>query len=259
MSEPDTEPTAWELLQVSQETLWQTHRTLVAGRLADGAGHEFNNLMQGIVASLELTRKLIATGRAPETQPFIEKAIASARRAALLNGGLAHFALPRPIVPVALSLNAVIADMQDLLRYSLPRSIKIDTRLATNLWTTYCDAGQARLAIVDLVLDTCDSMRARGTIAVETRNDDEVVASARQNICIAVTAIGGNETWALDREWSPVSPTNANNALDALAMVERFAHIYGGEVRVCNEASRRVAAELYLPRSENAKLPQGGE
>jgi PAS domain S-box-containing protein len=47
--------------------------------------HDLNNLMQNIVGALELVRKLLATGRAAETERFITSAIASAHRAAELN------------------------------------------------------------------------------------------------------------------------------------------------------------------------------
>src|SRR5688572_7838793 len=47
--------------------------------------HDLNNLMQNIVGALELVRKLLATGRAAETERFISTAIASAHRAAELN------------------------------------------------------------------------------------------------------------------------------------------------------------------------------
>jgi PAS domain S-box-containing protein len=54
------------------------------------AAHDLNNLMQNIVAALELVRKMIGAGRVGETERFIVKAIESAHRAAELNQK--HFA-----------------------------------------------------------------------------------------------------------------------------------------------------------------------
>ena len=54
-------------------------------RLTSGVAHDFNNLMQGMVASLELVRKLVASGRAGESERFIASAIGYAQRAAALN------------------------------------------------------------------------------------------------------------------------------------------------------------------------------
>jgi PAS domain S-box-containing protein len=50
-----------------------------------GVAHDFNNLMQNIVAALELVRKLNASGRSGETERFIVSAINSAQRAAAIN------------------------------------------------------------------------------------------------------------------------------------------------------------------------------
>ena len=64
--------------------------------------HDLNNLMQNIVGALELVRKLLATGRAAETERFISTAIASAHRAAELNqrrGGSSSASAPAGTSP----------------------------------------------------------------------------------------------------------------------------------------------------------------
>jgi hypothetical protein len=42
--------------------------------------------------------------------------------------------------------------------------------------------------------------------------------------------------------------SRANPPSEALTMVDRFAHMYGGELRLRDDASETTATELYLPR-----------
>lgn len=241
---------------LSQERLWQAHKMVAVGRLSGSVAHEFNNLMQGIIASLELTRKLVDRGRSSEAEPFIVKAITAAQRASLFNQLVASFARPQPIAPKAMSLNTVIAVVEDLLRYSLAPTFKLEITPAADLWPVYCDAGQAEIAIVDMVLAARDSTPEGGAIAIATRNAKRFVdalafqaaEAPRDYICITVAATGKETTESFDRRLTPPSPAGANASLGALDMVEYFARLHGGVINVRADAPQRSATELYLPR-----------
>jgi len=255
MDDPYPEPAAREMPGASQEMLWQDHKMVAVGRLSSGAAHEFNNLMQGVIASLELTRKLISGGRALDAEPFIAKAIASAQQASLLNQGVARFVRPQPIVPGEVSMNAVVADVEDVVRHSLSRAFRLEFTPAADLWTVHCDAGQAEIAIVDMILDACDGIVGGGAIAIATRNigrPDDASASqgsdaARERVCVAVTATAEADQESLARA-STLSSAHASEGAGAFDMVDHFARTYGGEFRLRGNAPQRSVRELYLPR-----------
>ena len=256
MDKSRVEAAAHALPGVSDETLWQTHKMVAVGRLSGGVAHEFNNLMQAVVASLELIRKLVRDGRAAETEQYIAKAITSAQNASLLNERVARFARPGPIAPKALSINTAITDVEDLLRYSLPSAVKLEVTLAARLWTVYCDAGQAQIAIITMVQNARDAMGERGTIALTTRNEERApVCSAssagyaeRHCVCIAVRATSGKPSESSDRGLAPESPADTEEPHVALDTVDRFVRLYGGELRHCHDAPRSSATEMSLPR-----------
>jgi hypothetical protein len=251
-------PAKWrEVAKVFDESVWQTHKMIAVGRVSITTAHEFNNLMQGVVASLELTRKLINGGRASETGPLIAKAITAAQHAALLNQRVARFARPQPVTPKVLSINAVVADIEEMLRFSLAPAYKLEVAPAADLWPVYCDAGQATIALVDMVLALRDAMPGGGAIAIATRN--ELLASdrfasqpahgTRHAVCIAVTATTAASRAADSTStWTPASSGAASQPSQALVMVDQFAHIYGGELRLRDHAAEQSVTELYLPR-----------
>ena len=70
-------------LRGSEEALRRIGKT-ESVRASASEAHEFNNMLQNIVAALELIQKLIASGRTAETERFILKAIASGQRASAL-------------------------------------------------------------------------------------------------------------------------------------------------------------------------------
>jgi signal transduction histidine kinase len=241
---------------VSQEELWQSHRMRAIGRLTDGVAHEFNNRMQGIVAFLELTRKLMFQDRIAEAEQLIAKAIASAQNAALLHQCVASFARSKPIAPSALSINTLVANVEAMLRHSLSRAFELEIELAGDLWPVCCDAGQAEIVIVDMVLDARDSMPGGGSIAITTHNherpDDGSASNVARNaghwVCVAVMSTGDRNPEAFDRGSTRLSPADARERAGALDMVNRFACIYGGEMRLRENPPHQCTTELYLPR-----------
>jgi signal transduction histidine kinase len=252
---PRTDAVALEMLEASQQQRWQRHKMAAVGRLSDGTAHEFNNLMQGVVAFLELARKLMSRGRVSQAEPLILKAIASAQNASLVNQRVARFARRRPVVPQLLSMNAVVADLEDMLRDSLSGAFDLQIDLAANPDRVYCDAGQAEIAIVDMVLDARDSMPNGGAITIATRNagedDDRTVPRAddasRRSICVEVTATSAPDRTADDRRLTSPSPAEAADRSSALPMVEEFARIYGGQMRLRDDALHSTVVELLLP------------
>ncbi len=257
MNDLKTGTVAGEMPRVSQSALWQNHKMVAVGRLLDGVAHEFNNLMQGVMASLELTRKLIGSGRAAEAEPFLVKAVAAAQQATLLNQRVAHFVREQPIALKTVSINATAAEVEQMLRFSLSGAFKLEITPAADLWTVCCDPGQAEVAIVDMVLDARDSIPGGGTIAVATRNvehrDDPLAASAghveRHRVCVTVTATVRKKSEMFDQGATTLTPMDANQARERLGMVELFARIHGGEFTLRRDAGRQTATELCLPRS----------
>jgi len=257
MNDPDADVAARETPPASADTLWQTHRMFAIGRLSGGIAHELNNLTQRVIASLEVTRKLIRHGRAPEAETYIANAIASVQEASSLNQTLARFVRPQAIAPKEMSLNAVIAEVEGVLRSTLLRTIRLEIAPAADLWTTYCDTGQAEIAILDMVLAARDSIPDGGTISIATRNEASFEASRgspagtgrRAFVCVDVAAKAATLTGSFERGAASTATVPRTVSVDELHMVDRFARAYGGELRRPAEATAGARTALCLPRS----------
>ena len=253
-----TERDALEALGETHETLRQLQKSESISQLSRGIGHEFNNLMQGIVGSLELVRKLLASGRGEETGKFIDRAINSAQRASALNERLLTFSRRQPPAPQALSMNELIVGMGDILRSSLTHSSKLDLNLSEDLWLTRCDANQAEGAVLNLVLNARDAMPGGGTVTIQTRNLEVESAEATQPdiapgsyVCVTVKDTGAGMTPEIaEHAFDPFFTTKAagHGAGLGLTMARRFARTSGGGARIVSETGRGTSVALYLPR-----------
>lgn len=257
MNDPDADMGLRELPRATADTLWQTHKMFAVGRLSGGIAHEVNNLTQRVMASLEVTRRLIRGGRAPEAEAYIAKAILSVQEVSALNQTLARFVRPQAIAPKQMSLNAVIAELEDVLRSTMLRTIRLEIAPAEDLWTTYCDGGQAEIAILDMVLAARDSIPDGGTIAIATRNDASFDAARgppgergpRHFVCVDVAAKATTLMGSFDRAATSTATLPPTVSVDALDMADRFARTYGGELRQPVDATTGARMALCLPRS----------
>jgi CheY-like chemotaxis protein len=68
-----------------------TRKLAAFGQLGGSLAHEFNNLLQAIIGSLELVQARIARGRTNEIDRFVQNSISAANRAAALTHRLAAF------------------------------------------------------------------------------------------------------------------------------------------------------------------------
>jgi CheY-like chemotaxis protein len=83
----DTSPEAGE----DGAALRLTRKLAAFGQLGGSLAHEFNNLLQAIIGSLELVQARVARGRTNEIDRFVQNSISAANRAAALTHRLAAF------------------------------------------------------------------------------------------------------------------------------------------------------------------------
>ena len=102
-------------------------------------------------------------------------------RAAALSRQLLAFASREAIRPLALNLNEVIADVEELLRRAIGEHITLTTSLADGLWPILADAGKLEQVLVNLAVNARDAMPGGGTLTIATENITTAAGSARGN------------------------------------------------------------------------------
>ena len=249
-----TEKTALDSRCEPQGSLHRSERAETIAQLTPGIVHDFNNSLQSIVAALELVRKLIAAGRGDEAERFIANAIGTSQRAAALNGRLLRFTNSEPLGPRPMSMNELVLDLEDLLRRTLPASIRLTLELLPDLWDIRCDVEQAQVALLNLILETRDAIPNGGSITIRTCNIVHPAGVAPGEYVSLVITHGAS---ASDRARGVApSSTPGNGPENAhLLIAGRFARENAGEVRVDPGNTDGGSVAMHLPRYTTRGAP----
>ena len=147
--------------------LRQSQKMEAIGSLAGGIAHDFNNLLTAINGYSELAMM----GKVA-THPDYEhlKTIRSAgERAADLTRQLLAFSRKETVKTEVQSLNAIVADMEGMLRRLIEENVEFKTRLSPEAGSVKVDKGQVVQILMNLVVNARDAMPEGGRILVETR------------------------------------------------------------------------------------------
>ena len=136
------------------------------GHLAGGIAHDFNNLLAVIQNYAAFIREELGPD-GPVTSD-IEQVISASRRAAALTRQLVMFSRKDVAAPEVVDLNAVVLDMEKLLRRVIGDRISVQTELRAPLWRAVMDIGQLEQIIMNLALNARDAMPEGGTLTLAT-------------------------------------------------------------------------------------------
>jgi two-component system, cell cycle sensor histidine kinase and response regulator CckA len=167
-----------------EEQLRQAQRMDAVGKLAGGVAHDFNDLLSVILGSAEF---VLDTGG--EDSPFREDMVQirnAAERAAGLTRQLLAFSRRQFLEPRRLDPNAVLTELEGLLRRLLPEDIRMVVELsdASEVGEVHADPSQLEEVIVNLVVNARDAMAAEGghlriTTRAETLDRETEIASGQ--------------------------------------------------------------------------------
>jgi signal transduction histidine kinase len=123
-----------------------------------GIAHDFNNLLQGILGALDIVKRRIAEGGIGDLDPFLNGALDSANRAAILTHRLLAFSRRQPADPRPLDLNELIGTVEELLRRSLGENIDLRVASGEDLWLVRCDGNQFENGLLNLAINSRDAL-----------------------------------------------------------------------------------------------------
>jgi signal transduction histidine kinase len=246
----------------AEDTLRHVQKIEVLGQLTGGVAHDFNNILQVILASLDAVRRRLArdgsvtSGNAGDQ---LHAAIRSAERAAMLTQQLLAFSRRQPLAPETVDLNRLVRGMSELLRRTLGEIIDIETVLAGGLWPVSVDVSQLESAIVNLAVNARDAMPNGGKLTIETANTflDEDYASTReevrpgQYVMLAVTDNGtGMTREILKQAFDPFFTTKEIGQGTGLGLSQVYGFIKqsGGHVNIYSQHGEGTTVKMYLPR-----------
>jgi PAS domain S-box-containing protein len=150
------------------EQFRQSQKMEAIGRLSGGIAHDFNNLLGIIIGYAEILQESMDEGHGD--RECVDEILKSGQRAASLTRQLLAFSRQQVLEPKIIELNAVVADMERLLRRVIGEDIELSTSAASTLHRVKADQGQLEQVLLNLAVNARDAMPNGGRLTITTRN-----------------------------------------------------------------------------------------
>ena len=151
-----------------EEQLQQAQKLESVGRLAGGVAHDFNNILNVIIGYGDIILEQLH--REDPLRENMKTIVAAGHRAAALTRQLLAFSRKQTLQPEILDLNALIRNLDKMLRRLIGEDIRLELSLADDIYTVLADPGQVEQVIMNLAVNARDAMPTGGSLIVETAN-----------------------------------------------------------------------------------------
>lgn len=238
---------AEEALEESEAQLLRAQKLEAVGRVAGGLAHDINNYLAAIRGHCELVRR-----KRPEGDRIgakMDAVIRTVVKASSLIDRLLAFSQKQAVQPEVVDLNQVLVGLEKMLQPSLGENVRIEKRLAEELWNVLADLSQIEQIVVNLLINARDAMLTGGVITIETANSLE---SGTEQVMLVVSDTGcGIPEHALDNIFDPFWTTKdkATHSGMGLSTVYGIVRQSGGRIQVTSAVGDGTTFTIFLLRS----------
>ncbi len=245
-----------------EEQFRQAQKMEAVGRLSGGVAHDFNNLLGVIIGYGEIVQE--GTPNDSPLRTCVDEMLKAGHRAAGLTRQLLAFSRQQVMDPRVLDLNAVVRDMEKMLKRLIGEDIALKTTLDPNLVRIKADQGQIEQVILNLAVNARDAMPKGGEVTLQTCNFhmDEAFVSrypypvlAGDYVLLTVTDTGvGMDAATRARVFEPFFTTKEKGKGTGLglSMVYGVVKQSGGYIEVLSEPGAGACFKIFLPKVEVA-------
>jgi signal transduction histidine kinase/CheY-like chemotaxis protein len=234
----------------------QAQTMAAIGRLTSGVAHDFNNLLASISGNAEmLLNDLGADPREARRLRIIEQA---AGRGAELVRQLLAFARKQSLAPQQVDLNAVLSNIEALLKTTLGAMVRVDMELNPGLWPALVDPTQIEHVVLNLAINARDAMPDGGLLTIATSNialdplDAHDDLTPGDYVVIVVRDTGTGMTEEVQRNafepFFTTKPPGRGSGL-GLSQVYGVTRQSGGSVRIDSAPGQGTSVMVFLPRA----------
>jgi PAS domain S-box-containing protein len=258
-----------------QVKLMETQRLESLARLAEGVGHEFNNLLTGIMGNAGLALDLLKpsdpiVGMVEDVMRASERAAAVSRQLLAFSGKTGRF------VAHAADLSELISDLAGLAQASISKKVQFRMELDRNIPLVEADATQIRQAALNLIANGAEAIGdGSGTVTVSTGVDDLAPGAPRNVVGAEMIPPGryvhievrddgpGMNEETRSHIFDPFFTTKSAGRGLGLAAVLGIVRAHRGAIEVSSAPGQGSvfrllfpAAEARLPRTSPPRLPE---
>jgi two-component system cell cycle sensor histidine kinase/response regulator CckA len=249
-----------------EEQFRQAQKMEAVGRLSGGIAHDFNNILGVIIGYGEILEERLEASN--PLRPCADEILQAGRRAATLTRQLLAFSRQQVLAPRVLELNAVITDIQKMLRRVIGEDIELDTKLSPQLGRVKADPGQIEQVILNLAVNARDAMPRGGKFTIATENTElDAIAVRRYSypvkpglyVLLSVSDTGTGMTSETQAHiFEPFFTTKEKGKGTGLGL----ATVYGvvkqsdGYIQVHSEPGAGATFKIYLPLVDQPVDPE---
>jgi len=241
-----------------EEQLRISQKLEAVGLLAGGVAHDFNNLLTVILSAATFAGEAIPAGS--QLREDLDSILTAGEQAQGLTRQLLAFSRRQVLDPRVLDLNALVIEVEKLLRRVLGEDILLQKDLADGLWQVEADEGQLQQLLLNLAVNARDAMPDGGRLTIQTANVDldledaarAVGVQAGAYVLLAVSDTGcGMDATTLGRVFEPFFTTKAPGKGTGLGLstVYGIAKQSGGNISAYSEPGRGTTFTVHLPRA----------
>ncbi|MGL4619017.1 MAG: response regulator, partial [Chroococcidiopsis sp.] len=225
------------------------------GTLASGIAHDLNNVLAPILMTAQLLESQMHDDRSQRLLPIV---ITNAKRGAALVKQVLSFARGLEGTYTNLQIKHLISEIRQIAKQTFPKSIEIQTNIASNLWSVSGDATQLHQVLMNLCVNARDAMPNGGVLTISAENFTADEHYARMNLeakagsYIVVTVRDTGQGMSLETQERIFEPFFTTKELGkgtglGLSTVMGIVKGHNGFIQVWSELGRGTEFQVYLP------------
>ena len=254
--------------------LLHTQKMAALGELASGITHDFRNVLQTVISSLDLIES--RSDDPAEVRRLAKSALRASERGIGLTRRLLKFARREAADARPVDLLSSLESASEMLARTIKARISVGVEpTPPDLWNVVIDPTEFELALINLGINARDAMREGGRIRFGARNiriplvdrrslqrpsgpdqsdrrGPQLILPGGDYVAITIGDSGGGMDKAtLARAVEPfftTKPAGEGTGL-GLSTVHNLATRAGGALRLLSEVGRGTTAEIWLPRA----------
>lgn len=246
-----------------QEQLQQTQRLDMLHNLSGGIAHEFNNILQVILAYGEILQQ--SHDPNSETNDNISEITKAARRGANLTNRLLVFSRKSHLQKQTVDLNDVVENLLDIVRRTISENVVVESKRSAIPLPVSVDVTLIQQAIMNLCVNARDAMPEGGSLYIETKmqqiderlkKEYSVETGTYAVITIRDTGSGMTPETKV-RAFEPFFTTKApgQGTGMGLAIVYGIIRQHQGSIQLDSSPGQGASFKIFLPLENGKVIP----